>query len=98
MSDLSALSKARKASKALPDIHPERCTGCGRCVAICPPHVLWLQAEGPKGWGPKRAVLHDAPGCTGCAKCVVHCPFDAIEMRHVRETASGPPAAPHTPA
>ena len=47
---------------ALPLIDPERCTGCGRCVAICPPHVLWLGNDHPQGWGPKRAVLHDAEG------------------------------------
>ena len=26
--------------KALPEINPDRCTGCGWCVAVCPPHVL----------------------------------------------------------
>lgn len=69
--------------KALPVVQPERCTGCGRCVAICPPHVLWLEAAGPRGWGPKQAVLHNPPACTGCAHCAVACPFDAIAM--VRE-------------
>ena len=28
--------------KALPEIDPDRCTGCGRCVAACEPKVLWL--------------------------------------------------------
>jgi ferredoxin len=68
---------------ALPAIDPARCTGCGRCVAACPPHVLWLEVEGPQAWGPKRAVLHDAPGCTGCARCAVVCPFDAIRMQRL---------------
>jgi ferredoxin len=65
---------------ALPTIDPARCTACGRCVAACPPHVLWLAVAGPHSWGPKQAVLHDAPACTGCAKCEAVCPFDAIEM------------------
>ncbi len=61
----------------LPDIDPDRCTGCGRCVAICKPHVLWLDRF---GWD-KRAVLHDAAGCTACSLCEERCPFDAIQMK-----------------
>jgi ferredoxin len=70
----------RPAAKALPVIDACRCTGCGWCVAVCPPHVLALQVQGPQPWGPKRSVLHDAAGCTGCALCDVRCPFDAIRM------------------
>ncbi len=65
---------------ALPETDHNSCTGCGRCVAACPPHVLWLEAEQPNGMGNKHALLHNEPGCTGCAKCVVACPFNAITM------------------
>lgn len=66
--------------KALPAIDTDRCTGCGWCVAVCAPHVLSLQVQGPQAWGPKRSRLHDAAACTGCALCAVRCPFDAIRM------------------
>lgn len=66
--------------KALPEIDPQRCTGCGWCIGVCPPHVLSLQVQSLTGFGPKRSTLHDAPGCTGCALCAVRCPFDAIQM------------------
>lgn len=62
--------------RLLPVIDPARCTGCGRCVAVCPPHVLWLERH---GWD-KRAELHDAAGCTGCSRCAPACPFDALTM------------------
>lgn len=74
------------ARKALPAIDPDRCTGCGRCVAACPPHVLWLETDKPNGMGDKLAVLHEAAGCDGCAKCVVVCPFEAIGMVRVPST------------
>ena len=61
---------------ALPRIDPARCTGCGWCVAVCPPHVLSLHPQGRV----KISALDDADGCTGCALCAVRCPFDAITM------------------
>jgi len=60
----------------LPEIDTMRCTGCGWCVAICPPHVLSLQSR----HGRKSSVLHDAGQCTGCRLCERRCPFDAIKM------------------
>jgi ferredoxin len=72
----------------LPDIDPARCTGCGWCVAACPPHVLSLE---PTGWT-KKSVLHDPAGCTGCAKCAVRCPFDAITMRKAGGLGAEAPA------
>lgn len=68
--------------KALPRIDPARCTGCGWCVAACPPHVLSLEVVQWK----KTATLHDEPGCTGCALCAVKCPFDAIGMQRLKKT------------
>lgn len=71
------------ARKALPTIHTERCTGCGWCVAVCPPHVLSLEAVSRR----KTAVLHDEPRCTGCALCAVKCPFKVIAMRRLPDLA-----------
>ena len=80
--------------KALPTIDPQRCTGCGWCIAVCPPHVLSLQVQGTGPWGPKCSTLHDAPGCTGCALCAVRCPFDAIRMVRVGEAGKAMPDGP----
>jgi ferredoxin len=82
-------------AKALPAINPARCTGCGWCVAVCPPHVLSLQAQDAGGWGSKTSQLHDEAGCTGCALCAVRCPFDAIDM--VRRTQNQGTPTPSNP-
>jgi len=63
-------------SRYLPKIDPGRCTGCGRCIAACAPHVLVLERC---GWD-KRSQLVDAHACTGCHHCAWRCPFDAITM------------------
>lgn len=68
------------AHKAIPAIDLDRCTGCGWCVAVCPPHVLSLHAQGDAPGAAKRSVLDDADACTGCALCALRCPFDAIAM------------------
>jgi ferredoxin len=60
----------------LPHIHTPRCTGCGWCVAACPPGVLSLQVV---AWR-KHAVLPDEQGCTGCSQCERRCPFGVITM------------------
>lgn len=69
---------ARRPAPRLPEIDPERCTGCGRCVAACEPRVLSLET-GPD-WR-KSALLHAADDCTGCSLCAWRCPFQAITMQ-----------------
>jgi len=61
----------------LPAPDRRRCTGCGRCVAVCELHLLSLEVE---RWE-KSAVLRGAERCTGCSACAVACPFHAIVMR-----------------
>lgn len=65
-----------------PAIDPDRCTGCGWCVAACAPHVLALEAS---EWR-KRSRLQDATRCTGCSDCAVTCPFHAITMVRASRT------------
>jgi ferredoxin len=92
------VSPPRRPTRLLPVIDPARCTGCGRCVAVCAPHVLCLERQ---GWE-KTALLHDAKGCTGCRLCALRCPFGAIEMRAappaVQSLASSSACSPITAA
>lgn len=69
--------RGRPARAPLPDIDPARCTGCGRCIAVCPEHVLAFETV---RWT-KFAVLVAADPCTGCSRCETRCPFNAITMR-----------------
>jgi NAD-dependent dihydropyrimidine dehydrogenase PreA subunit len=70
-------ARVRPARAPLPAIDAARCTGCGRCIAVCPAHVLTFETE---RWT-KFAVLMDADPCTGCSLCEARCPFNAITMR-----------------
>lgn len=76
-----------------PVVDAARCTGCGRCVGACGPHLLSLEVAHWK----KSAVLHDGERCTGCRLCERRCPFGAITLQPAGPTAvrepghTGPP-------
>ncbi len=48
----------------------DKCTGCGRCVVVCPVKALKLEN--------KKVVL--LPTCNLCGICIDACKFDALEM------------------
>ena len=50
---------------------PEKCTGCGACVKVCPNQALTLK-DG-------RPVL-DREACTLCGKCENYCPAGIREI------------------
>ncbi len=56
---------------------PNRCKGCGFCIAFCPPKVLVFSDEfNSQGYHPPRLANPD--GCTGCDLCGLYCPDFAI--------------------
>jgi len=67
----------KSTAERLAVIDTRSCTGCGRCVAVCDPHLLSLEVVRWK----KFAVMHEPERCTGCSACAVACPFHAITMR-----------------
>lgn len=56
-------------------VKAEQCTGCGRCVDICPGDLLALLPQEGK------AYLRSARDCWGCMSCVKSCPEGALERR-----------------
>ena len=51
---------------------PEKCTGCGRCVSVCPESAISLTAD------KKAQVAREQ--CIGCFECVSVCPVEAMTV------------------
>lgn len=51
---------------------PEKCTGCGMCVEVCPHDVFVLKN--------KKAIIQDRDSCMECGACAGNCAFDAVTV------------------
>jgi formate hydrogenlyase subunit 6/NADH:ubiquinone oxidoreductase subunit I len=63
----------------LPEILPSLCSGCGKCIEICPVAALSLSVEDAARPGKRRAVIDEAV-CLGCGICVRNCSGGAIRL------------------
>jgi NADH-quinone oxidoreductase subunit F/NADP-reducing hydrogenase subunit HndC len=54
-------------------IDPEQCTGCGRCIGVCPSEAITGEKKEPHQLDPER--------CIKCGACYEVCKFDAIMRR-----------------
>jgi NAD-dependent dihydropyrimidine dehydrogenase PreA subunit len=50
----------------------EKCTGCGRCVEVCPRGVFEMRD--------KRASVTDKDLCMECGACAKNCEFGALAV------------------
>jgi len=71
--------------EGLPVIFEERCTGCGKCVEVCPKRLFSLVPTDrryyilcrSKDFG-KKVLDVCSVGCIGCGKCKKTCSVGAI--------------------
>lgn len=64
----------------IPEISPTNCTGCGKCISICPVASMTLAtANDPHNPSRRIAKLHEE-SCLGCGLCVRECPNKCISL------------------
>ncbi len=57
------------------EVNPEKCSGCGVCVPLCPYNAIKLEQYGDR----PRAQI-DMTQCKGCGVCAAACPSGAITL------------------
>ncbi len=64
----------------IPEVDPEHCDGCGKCVGVCPVEAMTLvSANDPRHPNKKTAKLQENI-CLGCGLCVRACPRENIVL------------------
>lgn len=52
------------------ELDPDKCTGCGLCLEVCPHNVFSLES--------RKAVITDKDRCMECGACSSNCAFGAL--------------------
>jgi len=79
----------------IPKIIEEKCTGCGKCISICPVEAMTLvTASDPHKPGKKKAKLDDDQ-CLGCGVCLKGCNVDALKLEFRKERVITPVNSVH---
>jgi NAD-dependent dihydropyrimidine dehydrogenase PreA subunit len=55
------------------DLNPDRCTGCGMCLIVCPHGVLRMDNG--------RAAIGNRDACMECGACSRNCPSEALSVQ-----------------
>ncbi len=53
-------------------IDGSKCTGCGKCGAVCPGSLISIVR--------RKAVIKYPKDCWGCTSCVKECPVHAVKF------------------
>ena len=55
------------------EFHSEKCTGCGRCVEVCPHNVFRFEN--------RKAVPVNSDRCMECGACAKNCEYGALKVK-----------------
>ena len=76
--------KAPEGFLGAPEINPQQCTGCAKCVLSCPTDALRIEDQKPTD---KRSLFLSYGDCIFCGLCEPACPYEAISFNGKYELA-----------
>jgi len=54
-------------------VFPDKCTGCGRCMEVCPHAVFKIED--------RKVLIVDKDRCMECGACEKNCDFGAVSVK-----------------
>jgi ferredoxin len=57
----------------LPELAPDKCTGCGKCVEVCPVEAMAMVSAGDPHKPKRKKARLNEDLCLGCGLCVRQC-------------------------
>lgn len=79
----------------IPEIDLLKCSGCGKCVTLCPVEAMTLvNACDPLNPNKKKAKL-DKDQCLGCGVCIKGCSVDALKLQSRKQRVITPVNSVH---
>ena len=65
----------------IPEIAESKCTGCGKCVEVCPVEAMALVSAGDPLRKKKKKARLEEEICLGCGVCVRACPEESLQLK-----------------
>jgi ferredoxin len=79
----------------IPQIELESCTGCGKCVSVCPVEGMTMVSANDAHHPNRKLAKVDENICLGCGVCVRSCPNGGISLRSRPERVITPMNSVH---
>jgi ferredoxin len=79
----------------IPRIQSELCTGCGKCIDVCPVEAMTLVSANDAHRPKRRTSKLNEDICLGCGVCVRNCPQQAIRLESRPERVITPVDGTH---
>jgi ferredoxin len=82
-------------SNFLPEISETNCTGCGKCVELCPVEAMTMVSANDPHKPKKKVAKLDENTCLGCGVCLNGCKVNALIMAPREKRVITPENAVH---
>ena len=90
-----ALTKPIHTTNFLAEVNQLSCTGCGKCVSVCPVEAMTLVSANDFAIPNRKIAKVNADVCLGCGVCARVCPTQSINLTSRPERVLTPFNAAH---